>query len=174
MVKLKLASIQVRFLIKLLCFDNRSLSCCHLTSEQDSCGSFLCQKASSVLRSGIPTPWIGLEMISFVTILVSHLKNGPEKKKRLCYGPSHQVDLLHYIFIVAGINCTMPLWPSTVKAISQCEFFMSLRGAKASGSKPARRLGDRIVATPGINSQSIREFRDGELEELCNDRNGDF
>lgn len=51
---------------------------------------------------------------------------------------------------------------------------MSLRGARAAGSKPARRLGDRILATPRINSQSIREFRDGELEELCNDRNGDF
>lgn len=51
---------------------------------------------------------------------------------------------------------------------------MSLRGARAAGSKPARRLGDRILATPGINLQLIREFRDGELEELCNDRNGDF
>lgn len=51
---------------------------------------------------------------------------------------------------------------------------MSLRGARASGSKPTRRPGNRILATPGINLQSITEFRDGELEELCNDRNGDF
>lgn len=51
---------------------------------------------------------------------------------------------------------------------------MSLTGARAAGSKPARRLGHRILATPEINSQSIREFRAGELEELCNDRNEDF
>lgn len=40
-------------------------------------------------------------------------------------------------------------------------FFMSFGSARAIGSKPARRLGDRIPAAPGINSQSISELRDG-------------
>lgn len=95
------------------------------------------------------------------------------RKKRLYNDSSDQVALLHYIFIVAGINCVF-VTLRTVKAISLCEFFMSLRGAKAAGSKPVWRLGGRILATPGINSQSIREFKDGEVGELCKDRNADL
>lgn len=56
----------------------------------------------------------------------------------------------------------------TVKAINPCEgvfffkfYFMSFGSARAAGSKPAWRLGDRILAAPGINSQLMSELRDG-------------
>lgn len=38
---------------------------------------------------------------------------------------------------------------------------MSFESARAAGSKPARRLGDRIPAAPGINPQLISKLRDG-------------